>query len=200
MHLNGIKSTQRNGKVIEYDGPTWLIPASRTKKSREHGVPLSAQMLALMGAPKASGLVFTTTNTASGAVNVGSLLKLLKKLRPNVEITTHGFRATFATWAEQQKTYSTKAIDLCLAHQWGTATTRAYHRADLYDERRAPDPNTCTATGFPVQLWASVSEDAISIIARPIITERNMSSPPTCRRLSLCTTTPLPYWSNTVET
>jgi integrase len=126
IHMSGV-----NG----YSGPTWLIPASRMKKGREHAIPLTAEMLALLGTSRKTGRVFTTGNTASGAINPTSMLKLLKKLRPGV--TCHGFRSSFASWAEAQKVYSTKAIDLCLAHVEGNRTRRAYLRAALWDERRA---------------------------------------------------------------
>jgi integrase len=105
------------------------------KKGREHAIPLSAEMLALLGEPKASGRVFTTSNTVSGAINPTSMLKLLKKLR--ADVTCHGFRSSFASWAEAQKGFITKAIDLCLAHVEGNRTRRAYLRAELWDERRA---------------------------------------------------------------
>ena len=126
IHIDGV-----NG----YSGPTWLIPAARMKKGREHAIPLSAEMLALLGEPKASGRVFTTSNTVSGAINPTSMLKLLKKLR--ADVTCHGFRSSFASWAEAQKGFSTKAIDLCLAHVEGNRTRRAYLRAELWNERRA---------------------------------------------------------------
>jgi integrase len=125
VHMTGIHG---------YTGPTWLIPAERMKKGREHAIPLSAEMIALLGKPAKSGRVFTTSNTVSGAINPTSMLKLLKKLRPDV--TCHGFRSSFASWAEAQKGYSTKAIDLCLAHVEGNRTRRAYLRAELWDERR----------------------------------------------------------------
>jgi integrase len=127
---------QMNGAAgTDYTGPTWLIPATRMKKGREHAIPLAAEMLALLGTPKQSGRVFTTSNTVSGTINPTSMLKLLKKLRSDV--TCHGFRSSFASWAEAQKGCSTKAIDLCLAHVEGNRTRRAYLRAELWDERRA---------------------------------------------------------------
>jgi integrase len=59
--------------------------------------------------------------------------KLLRKLRSDV--TVHGFRSSFASWAEAQR-FSAKAIDLALSHQEGNRTRRAYLRAELWPERR----------------------------------------------------------------
>ena len=134
-----ILSACRTQEVLDMDwseveGDMWIIPAARMKQGREHAVPLTPEMLAVLGKPQKAGRVFVTSNTASGAINPGSLLKYLKKLRPGV--TTHGFRASFASWAEAQR-YSTKTIDLCLAHVEGNRTRRAYLRAELWDERRA---------------------------------------------------------------
>jgi integrase len=122
IHMNGVAGT-------DYTGPTWVIPTARMKKGREHAIPLAAEMLALLGTLAKSGRVFATSNTASGAINPTSMLKLLKKLRPDV--TCHGFRSSFASWPEAQKGCSTKAIDLCLAHVEGNRTRRAYLRVSF---------------------------------------------------------------------
>jgi hypothetical protein len=56
----------------------------------------------------------------------------------------------------------------------------------------APEPNTCTATGLPMQLCASAPEDAIRATATAEINDRNMSHLPSlslwnCLCGELCT-------------
>jgi len=127
VHLDGY-----NG----FSGPVWIIPEHRAKMRREHAVPLSPQGVALLGEPRKSGRVFAVTNTRTGAINPGSLLKLIQRMRNNEKPTTHGFRSSFGTWAEQQPNVSVKCIDLCLAHQEASRTRRAYLRNALWAERR----------------------------------------------------------------
>jgi integrase len=54
VHMNGVAGS-------DYIGPTWLIPGARMKKGREHAVPLTSEMLALIGRPLANGRATTAT-------------------------------------------------------------------------------------------------------------------------------------------
>jgi integrase len=59
---------------------------------------------------------------------------VLGDLRPDV--TVHGFRSTFRTWAEERTNYSREVAEQALAHSIGTAVERAYRRTDLFEKRR----------------------------------------------------------------
>ena len=50
-------------------------------------------------------------------------------------ITTHGFRTTFCTWAQECVPGSWEAADIALAHQDSDKTRRAYARSPLDDPR-----------------------------------------------------------------
>jgi integrase len=123
VHPDGI-----NGCV----GPTLIVPEGQMKMKVEHAVPLSRQALALLGEPQTHGRIFNV-DSETGAINPSSLLKLTKKLAP---VTVHGFRASFAVWAEEQPNVVQKAIDLSLAHNKMSRTDAAYKRSRLWTERR----------------------------------------------------------------
>lgn len=52
-------------------------------------------------------------------------------------VTVHGFRATFATWAEECTDYPDGVREAALAHKYKSETTAAYQRGQKLDKRRA---------------------------------------------------------------
>ena len=58
----------------------------------------------------------------------------MRAIRPGV--TTHGFRATFRTWAAERTNFQREVIEAALAHIVGDETERAYQRGDALDKRR----------------------------------------------------------------
>jgi integrase len=64
-----------------------------------------------------------------------ALLNVLKRLgRP--DITVHGFRATFRTWAAEQTNFPREVAEAALAHVLADETEAAYQRGDLFEKRR----------------------------------------------------------------
>ena len=91
--------------------------------------------IALLGTPRRAGRVFNVTNTGTGGIHKDGLLQHLRKYRKG-GVTVHGFRSSFATWAEDAG-HKPNVIEAALAHQKGDATTRAYLRSKLLPARRA---------------------------------------------------------------
>jgi len=52
------------------------------------------------------------------------------------DLTVHGFRSTFKTWATECTEHPREAIEISLAHAVGDAVEQAYLRGDLLDKRR----------------------------------------------------------------
>ena len=52
------------------------------------------------------------------------------------EITTHGFRASFKTWALEATNFPTQAIEFALAHETKNTVERAYIRGNKMLEKR----------------------------------------------------------------
>jgi integrase len=55
--------------------------------------------------------------------------------RMKVPAVPHGFRATFATWAQEQTSYPSDVRERALAHTVGSKTTAAYERGDQFEKR-----------------------------------------------------------------
>jgi len=54
-----------------------------------------------------------------------------------VDAVPHGFRATFATWAQECTPYPFDVRERALAHTVGSKTTEAYERGDQFQKRIA---------------------------------------------------------------
>ena len=52
-------------------------------------------------------------------------------------VTVHGFRSTFATWAEECTDYPDGVREAALAHKYKSETTAAYQRGQKLEKRRA---------------------------------------------------------------
>ena len=62
------------------------------------------------------------------------MLALLKRMN-RADLTVHGFRATFRTWAAERTTFPREVAEAALAHVVGDDTERAYQRGDLFAKR-----------------------------------------------------------------
>jgi integrase len=52
-----------------------------------------------------------------------------------VEVTAHGFRATFKTWASERTGYAREVVEAALSHTIPDELERAYRRGDLFEKR-----------------------------------------------------------------
>jgi integrase len=129
----------------------WTIPGERMKKPGgkvppPHSVPLTGAMIACLGKPgEPDAFVFPSSRTG-GMLGNKACDKEWHDLAP---FTLHGFRTSFATWAEEQddgRMYPPSVIEAALAHakgkdksqgnEKGNATTQAYLRSDFFQARR----------------------------------------------------------------
>ncbi len=111
----------------------WTVPAERMKGGREHKVPLCDTAINLLKSlPRGSEFIFH--NSTGGKISDVSVSIVPKKL--GHDVTAHGFRATFRTWAQEYTTYADEVCELALAHVNSDATRAAYARSELIDKRR----------------------------------------------------------------
>ena len=64
-----------------------------------------------------------------------ALLKALERMGRG-DLTAHGFRATFKTWASERTNFPRELVEAALAHVLGDKVEAAYQRGDLFDKRR----------------------------------------------------------------
>ncbi len=157
--LTGARTTEvREAPWSEFDldAALWCIPRNRVKERKalerakvsHKRIPLSPPAVALMRRLRSEcdgiGYVFPGPESGS-ALGDNGMSSLLKRIGAT-DITVHGFRSTFRDWAGTQRivlsrgrklpAYSFEACEISLGHTVGDATTAAYFRGDLLDERR----------------------------------------------------------------
>jgi integrase len=118
---------------------TWTIPAGRMKAGREHRVPLSARVLAILEEMQAQrhaddGFVFPGGKAGKPLSNMAFLM-LLRRMKRE-DLTAHGFRATFKTWASERTSFQNEIVEAALAHVVGSKVEQAYRRGDMFEKRR----------------------------------------------------------------
>jgi integrase len=107
----------------------WTVPASRTKRDREHTVPLSDACVDLLEAPEA-----IRQGERVFPIGEAGMRRCLQDIRPG--ITTHGFRATFRSWAGACTVHPRDVCEAALGHATGNAVEQAYMRDALLAKRR----------------------------------------------------------------
>lgn len=122
---------------IERPSATWKIPGERMKMDQDHHVPLTDPALAVLDETRDSSrdeLIFV--NPDGGAFSENAMLAVLD--RPGYgHVTVHGFRSTFATWAEECTDYPDGVREAALAHKYKSETTAAHQRGQKLEKRRA---------------------------------------------------------------
>lgn len=122
---------------FDFDSGVWSLPAERMKMRQAFAIPLPKQAVELLRSmPRVVGSPYLFPGTGkSGVMGKTAFLQLLRDLqRPGV--TTHGFRATFRTWASECTHFPREVCELALAHDERNQTEAAYSRSDLLGKRR----------------------------------------------------------------
>jgi integrase len=120
----------------------WIIPASRMKMRKDHIIPLSKQVIALLKELKRiDGDIWP--HILPGQVHPkktmsdSTILGALKRLGYQGKATGHGFRATATTALLEHfnHKYNYEIIDTQLAHSKGDSVKAAYDRAKYLKQR-----------------------------------------------------------------
>jgi integrase len=80
------------------------------------------------------GFVFPGGKVGNPLSNMAFLM-LLRRMQRD-DLTTHGFRATFKTWASERTSFQNEIVEIALAHIVGNKVEQAYQRGDLFEKRR----------------------------------------------------------------
>mgnify|MGYP001806183303 CR=1 FL=1 len=144
--LTAARSGEARGAAwgeIDLAAAEWTIPASRMKAGKEHRVPLSPQLVSVIGErpahAAAKDVVFPGIRT--GGKNGKQISHMsfprLMALLGYPTLTTHGFRSTFRDWAAETTDYANEVVEMALAHAIGSKVEAAYRRGNLLEKRRA---------------------------------------------------------------
>ena len=125
-------------KFTHIDGNTAVIPAENMKGKKEHVLPLSTQAMAIIKYMKdrkhGSEYVFPKLKQLDSPVSRGMVLHFIKKLGYENQMTGHGFRSLFSTWANDRG-YNEDVIEMQLAHTSKNLVRSTYNRAKYLPQR-----------------------------------------------------------------
>ena len=148
----------RGARWSEFDleSNVWTIPAARMKAGREHQVPLTKEVLAILANMRKQPIIVSQPAQTDPVVFAGtksqelsdmSLTAVLRRMNSETEkptwidangdgITVHGFRSTFRMWAAENTNFPREVAEHALAHQLPDAVERAYQRGTQFAKRR----------------------------------------------------------------
>ncbi|MEY8120688.1 MULTISPECIES: tyrosine-type recombinase/integrase [unclassified Falsihalocynthiibacter] len=125
---------------FDFEANVWKIPAERMKMRIEHAVPLPRQAIKLLLELKEETghgrLLFPSTRSFHRPISENTLNAALRRMDyTGEEMTSHGFRATFSTLANESGLWHPDAIERALAHVERNEVRRAYARGAFWEER-----------------------------------------------------------------
>jgi integrase len=121
---------------FDLEAGVWTVPAERMKGGKEHQVPLSKRVMAILEElpRERGGYVFPGPRAKAPLSNM-AMLELLRGMDGNGS-TVHGFRSTFRDWAGDRTNFARDVIEHALAHQIKDKAEAAYRRSAALEKRR----------------------------------------------------------------
>jgi integrase len=125
----------RFARLEEIEGDTWVVPAVRTKASRQHRVPLSGEALVVIEeAARLAKEGFLFPGVRRGVISDATMSRMME--RRNLTARPHGFRSSFRDWCAEATTFPREVAEAALGHADGSKVERAYRRTDYLEQRR----------------------------------------------------------------
>jgi integrase len=122
------------GEIGEEDGaPVWRLSRERMKADEPHIVPLTSEMLAILG-PREADDQPLFRGGAGGFPNAGVMWQLMKRAR--LPYVPHGFRTSFRSWAGDCTDFPREIAEKAIAHAV-PGVEGDYDRGDKLAKRRA---------------------------------------------------------------
>ncbi len=113
----------------------WIIPADRMKMKREHIVPLSTQVIELLGEVGMEDETFVFPGRKLAPIGDYTLnAAMLRAGIPSSTCVPHGWRATASTWLNENG-FDAGVVELQLAHVKGDRIAGRYDRSQKLEER-----------------------------------------------------------------
>jgi len=145
---------------IDFDRAEWIIPGETsygqgTKNKEDHIVPLSTQAIGLLkylirqrdllpeGDPtKVTPYVFYGDKSPLYPMNSETIRRIIIRMGYGDEMTPHGFRSLFSTWATsqietKQAPWTSESIEAYIQHVQTNKVRRIYNRYDYVESKKA---------------------------------------------------------------
>jgi integrase len=122
---------------FDLEANVWTIPEDRMKKEKEHDVPLTARMVAILKSvpQKNDNPHVFIGESREGRLSENALLNTLEYMGYD-DLTQHGFRSSFREWAGEMTSHPREVIEHALAHGLKDKSEAAYQRGTLFPKRR----------------------------------------------------------------
>jgi len=129
-----------NWEEFDLEARVWNVPEERMKLRKPHAVPLSENALALLAELREltgwGELLFPSLGSSKKPISENTFNQALRRMGFGLEeVTSHGFRTTFSTFANESGLWSPDAIEIYISHQDKNAVRRTYNRAAYWEER-----------------------------------------------------------------
>jgi integrase len=133
-----ILTAARTGEVLmarpfEIADGVWTVPGERMKGGQTHRVPLSKRAIEVANGGSSSYLFPSRYHPDKPLSNM-AMLKLLEHMGHG-DVTVHGMRACFKTWAMERTRFDNYVVEAALAHISGDKVEQAYARSDVIMKR-----------------------------------------------------------------
>ena len=134
----------RGAKWQEIDASKarWIVPAERMKMKTQHVVPLSKQALKTLDKMRALGLtsepdeyIFPAMQRQAQMMSENTVGYAFNRAGYHGRQTPHGIRGLFSTCSNESAKWEFNDIEMALAHQTGSAVSRAYNSSQRLPER-----------------------------------------------------------------
>lgn len=125
---------------FDLEARVWHIPAERMKMRKEHSVPLPDMALDLLDELRQitgwCDLLFPAQTSSKKPISENTFNQALRRMGfgPD-QVTSHGFRATFSTLANESRLWHPDAIERAIAHVEKNEVRRAYDRGVHWEQR-----------------------------------------------------------------
>jgi len=130
----------RKWEEFDIEKQIWSIPADRMKMRRAHKVPLPKSSLRQLEELREltgwGDLLFPAQTSSKKPMSDNTMNQALFRMGfRKDEITPHGLRSTFSTFANESGLWAPDVIEAYCARQDRNAVRRAYNRSIYWDER-----------------------------------------------------------------
>jgi integrase len=124
---------------IDLENKLWVIPATRMKMKREHTIPLTKQMLAILTILENfkrpfCPYLFPSNRDPKKHIHTETVNKVLRRIGYQNRLVAHGFRALASTTLNEQE-FNPDVVEAALAHVDKNAVRKAYNRAKYLKHR-----------------------------------------------------------------
>lgn len=132
--------------------PLWRIPVDRMKMGREHIVPLSTQVVAILKRQRqeTDGEYVFPGSKKGQPISENTMIYACYRMGYRRRQTVHGFRGLASTWANEAQSFQPDWIEMALAHSDENEVRGAYNSALYMDPRKRM-----------LQQWADMIEGSI---------------------------------------